>query len=523
MKLPKDGESPNWVRTAGPVFARGLEALTSHFDLGSVKDIVKLAPNAYIWLACLFAPNGKGLVKAVTLASLGGLTPEQKYAADNFNSEKHGSTAALFSQRHNAVTFDVKPQEPSTCPFGGLSGLAETTVFQWYGWPSLGASDEAIGALKAWLKEEYNAHLNMLHDAANSAPQRRGQWLLQQISDSLDFSGFKPVEGKGMLHHVDGVGEYLDHLSMDKGMLHRVHVYGEYLDHLSMAYARNTIRASSHLVGKGILHHVSGYGEYLDHLNVEKGMLHHVHGYGEYLDHLSMAYARNTVRASSVPSDSFSVKTLRLGNFVVDSTLSWPSFLTKTAISSPPRPPKTTMSSPSGPRLTEEEQRQFANFSEVIRSSPPLTAEEQRHFVGFSTDITRNLERWPAWERLQRRMALSEEGAMALGLIPALPDHTNADIVELVLRAAQGALTEGEEGALLNLVKSVCDDGQSDHAGPDNMITEDEDEPLSEEEEEEEEEEDEDEDDDEDDDDDDNDDEEGDKPKQEVRSSGSAR
>ncbi|KAK8160338.1 hypothetical protein BKA80DRAFT_274847 [Phyllosticta citrichinensis] len=72
-----------------------------------------------------------------------------------------------------------------------------------------------------------------------------------------------------------------------------------------------------------MLHHVHGYGEYLDHLSMDKGMLHHVHGYGEYLDHMSMAYARNTVRAGSVPTnDSFSVKVLRLGNFGVHSTLS---------------------------------------------------------------------------------------------------------------------------------------------------------------------------------------------------------
>ncbi|KAK7553720.1 hypothetical protein IWX49DRAFT_615883 [Phyllosticta citricarpa] len=52
-----------------------------------------------------------------------------------------------------------------------------------------------------------------------------------------------------------------------------------------------------------------------------KGMLHHVYGYGEYLDYLSMAYARNAVRAgSATPMHSFSVKVLRLGNFVVDST-----------------------------------------------------------------------------------------------------------------------------------------------------------------------------------------------------------
>ncbi|KAK8170175.1 glycosyl transferase [Phyllosticta citrichinensis] len=46
----------------------------------------------------------------------------------------------------------------------GLSGLAKTTVFQWYGWPGLEVPDEEIGGLKARLKEEYNAHPVMLDD-----------------------------------------------------------------------------------------------------------------------------------------------------------------------------------------------------------------------------------------------------------------------------------------------------------------------------------------------------------------------
>ncbi|KAK7555868.1 hypothetical protein IWX49DRAFT_553357 [Phyllosticta citricarpa] len=39
-------------------------------------------------------PDRKSLVKVATLTSLGGLTPDQKYAEDNFNAEKHGSHRA---------------------------------------------------------------------------------------------------------------------------------------------------------------------------------------------------------------------------------------------------------------------------------------------------------------------------------------------------------------------------------------------------------------------------------------------
>ncbi|KAK8224719.1 hypothetical protein HDK90DRAFT_543480 [Phyllosticta capitalensis] len=39
-------------------------------------------------------PNHRDLVKVVTLTTLGGLTPEEKYAEDNFNEEKHGAGRA---------------------------------------------------------------------------------------------------------------------------------------------------------------------------------------------------------------------------------------------------------------------------------------------------------------------------------------------------------------------------------------------------------------------------------------------
>ncbi|KAK8165939.1 hypothetical protein BC567DRAFT_211092 [Phyllosticta citribraziliensis] len=60
------------------------------------------------------APTDKGLVKVVTLTSLGGLTPEQKYAADNFNSQKHGShRAELFRsdylELHHPGVSDAAP------------------------------------------------------------------------------------------------------------------------------------------------------------------------------------------------------------------------------------------------------------------------------------------------------------------------------------------------------------------------------------------------------------------------------
>lgn len=46
----------------------------------------------------------------------------------------------------------------------GLSGLKNTTTFEWYGWPGLEVPEEEIGDLKDRLKEEYNAVPIMLDD-----------------------------------------------------------------------------------------------------------------------------------------------------------------------------------------------------------------------------------------------------------------------------------------------------------------------------------------------------------------------
>ncbi len=39
----------------------------------------------------------------------------------------------------------------------GLSGLAKTTTFQWYGWPGLEVPEDEIGEVTGKLKEEFNA------------------------------------------------------------------------------------------------------------------------------------------------------------------------------------------------------------------------------------------------------------------------------------------------------------------------------------------------------------------------------
>lgn len=39
----------------------------------------------------------------------------------------------------------------------GLSGLAKTTTFQWYGWPGLEVPEDEIETVKSRLKEEYGA------------------------------------------------------------------------------------------------------------------------------------------------------------------------------------------------------------------------------------------------------------------------------------------------------------------------------------------------------------------------------
>ena len=40
----------------------------------------------------------------------------------------------------------------------GLSGLAKTTSFQWYGWPGLEVPEGEVEGMKQRLKEEYGAH-----------------------------------------------------------------------------------------------------------------------------------------------------------------------------------------------------------------------------------------------------------------------------------------------------------------------------------------------------------------------------
>jgi trehalose 6-phosphate synthase len=39
----------------------------------------------------------------------------------------------------------------------GLSGLAKTTTFQWYGWPGLEVPENEVDMVKTRLREEYGA------------------------------------------------------------------------------------------------------------------------------------------------------------------------------------------------------------------------------------------------------------------------------------------------------------------------------------------------------------------------------
>jgi trehalose 6-phosphate synthase len=39
----------------------------------------------------------------------------------------------------------------------GLSGLAKTTKFQWYGWPGLEVPEEEAGPMRQQLKDDYGA------------------------------------------------------------------------------------------------------------------------------------------------------------------------------------------------------------------------------------------------------------------------------------------------------------------------------------------------------------------------------
>lgn len=46
----------------------------------------------------------------------------------------------------------------------GLSGLAKTTKFQWYGWPGLEVPENEVQTLETRLKDEYDAVPIMLSD-----------------------------------------------------------------------------------------------------------------------------------------------------------------------------------------------------------------------------------------------------------------------------------------------------------------------------------------------------------------------
>jgi trehalose 6-phosphate synthase len=46
----------------------------------------------------------------------------------------------------------------------GISGLAKTTTFQWYGWPGLEIPENEIEMVKGRLKEEYSAIPVLLDD-----------------------------------------------------------------------------------------------------------------------------------------------------------------------------------------------------------------------------------------------------------------------------------------------------------------------------------------------------------------------
>ncbi|KAK8191070.1 uncharacterized protein BKA78DRAFT_295255 [Phyllosticta capitalensis] len=108
--------------------------------------------------------------------------------------------------------------------------------------------------------------------------------------------------------------------------------------------------------------------------------------------------------------------------------------------------------------ISEEDQGVFANFSGVVGSvlSPEALAAEMHTLIPGQ-------ERGANWLNLARRdrrlVLRSDAGAMALGLMEALPDLSHEAIVELVRREI--GLTEGEASSLLHLVSSVSGDEES--------------------------------------------------------------
>src|ERR1700712_4973578 len=65
----------------------------------------------------------------------------------------------------NRLPITIKRSDDGTYAFSmssgglvtGLSGLAKTTTFQWYGWPGLEIPQDEIGTVNERLKDEFNA------------------------------------------------------------------------------------------------------------------------------------------------------------------------------------------------------------------------------------------------------------------------------------------------------------------------------------------------------------------------------
>jgi trehalose 6-phosphate synthase len=65
----------------------------------------------------------------------------------------------------NRLPITIKKQDDGTYAFSmssgglvtGLSGLAKTTKFQWYGWPGLEVPEEEAGPMRQQLKDDYGA------------------------------------------------------------------------------------------------------------------------------------------------------------------------------------------------------------------------------------------------------------------------------------------------------------------------------------------------------------------------------
>jgi hypothetical protein len=72
----------------------------------------------------------------------------------------------------NRLPITIKRSEDGTYNFSmssgglvtGLSGLAKTTSFQWYGWPGLEVPENEVDVVEQRLKDAYNAHAVFVDD-----------------------------------------------------------------------------------------------------------------------------------------------------------------------------------------------------------------------------------------------------------------------------------------------------------------------------------------------------------------------